>query len=215
MKLAIVGAGLYAEALIAYLGEHSHLAPKVVLDDDETLHDSRVHDVPVIGATDRLPAIREFGIEAVLVAIGSNASRLRLNRRARQLGFRTPGFIHPFSSVSSSSPLDNGVIVLDGAVVQPFVTIGESVIIGSNATVAHHSVLKEGVLLAAGVTVGASITLEAMTTVGVGASVMTGVRNVGAGATIGAGAVVIRDVSANTTVVGVPARLPHVKTETA
>jgi sugar O-acyltransferase (sialic acid O-acetyltransferase NeuD family) len=206
MRTVILGGGTYAEAIIAYLLEHSSLFPEVVLDDDPSRYGTSVCGLPVSGPIVDLSELARQDFQAVVVAIGSNEHRLRLNRWARDLGLITPGFIHPAASVSSSCTLGPGVIVLDGAVVQPYVSLGDSVIVSSNVTIAHHTVLGAAVFLAAGATVGAGINVGCMTSVGVGACVMTGVKSVGERCIIGAGAAVIRDAASGARIVGVPGR---------
>jgi len=206
MKTVVLGGGTYGEAILAYLLEHSNLSPEVVLDDDPLLLGTRIGDVPISGFIGELAKLARQDFQAVVVAIGSNQHRLRLNRWARELGLFTPGFIHPAASVSNSCTLGPGVIVLDGAAVQPYVSLGDSVVVSSNVSIGHHTVLGAAAFLAAGSTVGAGISIGSMTSVGVGACVMTGVKKVGERCIIGAGAAVIRDAADDTRIVGVPGR---------
>lgn len=206
MPTAVIGAGTYGEAMLGFLLEHGPLIPKLLLDDDVRLQGQRLLGIEVGGTSADLSSLRDRGIEAVLVAIGTNSHRVDLNRRARQAGLLTPGFIHPHSSVADSAVLGEGILILDMAVVQPLVHVGDSAVISSGVTIAHHSRLESGVFVAAGATIGASIVIEEQTTVGVAGTVMTGVRRIGRESTIGAGAVVTKDVPAGATMVGNPAR---------
>ena len=65
--------------------------------------------------------------------------------------------------------------------------------------------IEDGTHVCPGVHLGGNVVCEARAYVGIGASVVQGVR-IGERAVVGAGAVVIRDVAADTTVVGCPAR---------
>jgi len=116
-----------------------------------------------------------------------------------------PALVHPSAHVGRDVDLAEGVLVAAGTIITTAVQVdahaaltvacrvGHDVRIGTCTTVMPGAVLSGGVRLGAGVFVGA------------GAIVREGVT-VGDGATIGAGAVVLGDVAADTTVVGVPAR---------
>lgn len=82
---------------------------------------------------------------------------------------------------------------------------GEGCIVNTGATVDHDCVLGDFVHVAPGVNLAGTVTVGDNVMIGIGASVVPGITIV-AGATVGAGAVVIRDVPAGATVVGVPAR---------
>ena len=79
------------------------------------------------------------------------------------------------------------------------------VIVNHGATVDHECVLADGVHVAPGATLCGCVTVDAHAMVGAGAVVLPRIR-IGARAIVGAGAVVTRDVPADCTVVGSPAK---------
>jgi serine O-acetyltransferase len=99
------------------------------------------------------------------------------------------------------------------------VSIGDPVVIAPGVYVIHGQIvidglvdIAEGVVIAPFVTIGLragdvrGATIERDVSIGTGAKVIGPVR-IGAGATVGANAVVVDDVPAGATVVGVPARV--------
>ena len=91
-----------------------------------------------------------------------------------------------------------------------FIDHGMGVVIGETAVVGHHCLLYQGVTLGGtGKAHGKRHpTLAENVVVGAGAKVL-GAINVGTNTRIGAGSVVLRDVEANSTVVGIPGRVIH------
>lgn len=104
---------------------------------------------------------------------------------------------------------------LTGIEIHPGATIGERVFIdhGMGVVIGETAIVGDDCTLYQGVTLGGTgkergkrhPTLEANVTVGVGAKILGDVV-IGEGARIGGGAVVLRDIPAHTTAVGIPAR---------
>ncbi|HVA38257.1 MAG TPA: serine O-acetyltransferase [Candidatus Dormibacteraeota bacterium] len=103
-----------------------------------------------------------------------------------------------------------GIEIHPGATIGPgfFIDHGMGVVIGETTEIGRDVTLYQGVTLG-----GTSLqhgkrhpTLEDGVTVGVGASVL-GAITVGANAKVGGGSVVVKDVPANSTVVGIPGRV--------
>jgi len=145
------------------------------------------------------------GHDALVVAIGKNRIR---QRHFDELAAAEAQFAiarHPATVIAPDAPIGAGVMLCAGAIVNTQATIGANTIINTAASVDHHCRVGDHVHIAPGARLGGEVTIETGALVGIGAVVLPGVR-VGAWAIIGAGAVVIDDVPAGATVIGVPAR---------
>jgi sugar O-acyltransferase (sialic acid O-acetyltransferase NeuD family) len=139
-----------------------------------------------------------------VAAFGINATRHRIVQAwSERVVWQT--VVHPRACVHPSVPLGEGTVVFAGAVVQPGAVIGRHTIVNTAATVDHHSVVGDFVHLAPGVHLAGDVRVADGSFFGVGACAIPGTR-IGEWTVVGAGAVVVRDVPARTTVVGVPAR---------
>ena len=114
--------------------------------------------------------------------------------------------------LSQVARLLTGVEIHPGAVIGHgvFIDHGMGVVIGETSVIGHNCLLYQGVTLGGtGKQVGKRHpTLRDNVVVGAGAKVL-GAITVGSNTRIGAGSVVLRDVDADSTVVGVPGRVVH------
>ena len=207
MKSVIIGAGTYGEVYLAYLRE---AGTDVVgfLDDAEEMQGKLVRGVPVLGKTDALETLSAVcGARAVYCPLGKNRLRVQFLKKARELGYETPCYVHPSVIVSPGVKIGNGVYVLLGTTIMPHTEIRDFTMISMGVRLAHHAVLSEGAFLSTGVNFGASIAAEKFAYVGISATIMTGLKRLGEDCLVGAGAVVIRDVPAGAVVAGVPAKI--------
>ncbi|NTY01067.1 NeuD/PglB/VioB family sugar acetyltransferase [Deinococcus sp. JMULE3] len=196
-ELHVIGAGGHAKVLVAL----ARAAGERVVGVWDDRGEGEVLGAAVLGRVEDLPD--RVGVRAV-VAVGSNAARLRLAGLFRNVSWAA--LVHPAAWVAPGARLGPGCVVMAGAVVQPDACLGAQVIVNTLAGVDHDGLLEDGVHVAPGTRLAGNVTLREGAFLGVGAACVPGVT-VGAWATVGAGAVVTRDVPPGVTVVGVPARL--------
>jgi acetyltransferase EpsM len=172
-------------------------------------------------ATGPLQAVPHLGDDATYAAALRRATGL--DRPSLVLGFRgtaeardraTDAYgsdatwatvVHARAWVSPSATLEPGVVVLAGAIVSTGATIGRHGIVNTNTVVEHDVVVGPGTHVAPGAVIGGGTRIGRDVTIGLGASIRDHVT-IGDGAVVGMGAVVVDDVAAEATVVGVPAR---------
>lgn len=175
-------------------------------DDAPTLWGGNLLGVPVAGGRERLLEwCRKHSIEAGIVAIGDNATRLAVARALQVQGLHMVTVVHPGAIVAESARIGQGSVVMAGAVVNPDCDIGEHCIINTGACVDHDCLVGDAVHIAPGCRLCGGVRVGAGTLVGAGATMIPGI-SIGEHAVIGAGSTVIHDVPAHAKVVGCPAR---------
>ena len=203
-SLLLLGAGGLAREVIASVGSAGSHRIVGVLDDDHSLHGSRLDGVPVIGHISQAP-LRD---EQLLVCIESGPSRERVVRRMITAGVESERFatcVDPAVRVPSGCMVGPGSILLPGGVLTASVTIGShvvampSVVFARDDVVADFATLNTGALLGDGVHIGRGAELGM-------ASAVRRRLMVGAYATLGMGGVLMEDLPSYETWAGVPAR---------
>jgi sugar O-acyltransferase (sialic acid O-acetyltransferase NeuD family) len=142
---------------------------------------------------------------AWIVAIGENGARCRIIEALEEEDRSAATVVHPTAFISPSARLGPWCVVGPGAVLHSHAVVERGAILNSNCVVEHHAAVRAFAHVAPGAVLGGGAAVGREALVGLGARVLPN-RAVGDGATVGAGAVVIDDVPAGTTVVGVPAR---------
>ncbi len=203
-QMVIAGAGGHARVLIEAVQSMGRWIVAALTDPEVT---GEVLGVPVVGTDEVLAELRERGMTAALVGVGSThrpTRRVELYERLQAIGFVLPTVCHSSAQVSATAMLGDGTAVLAGAIINTQAVIGRNVIVNTGAIVEHGCQVGDHVHIAPRAVLGGGAVVAPEVHVGIGAVVLEG-RQIGRGSVIGAGAVVLDDVPPNTLCVGVPA----------
>ena len=118
--------------------------------------------------------------------------------------------IHPDSFISKRAKIEEGTVIMEGAVVNVDCTIGKHCIINTSASIDHDCMLGDFVHISPNATLSGDVRVGEGTHIGSGATSIQGIR-IGKWCTIGAGAVIIKDIPDYSTAVGNPAKIIKVK----
>ena len=161
-----------------------------------------INDKPVLGYYDWLEQNKDQ-VRAIC-GVGAPATRLRLIRQAEQMGVQFFSVIHPRAILTRWVKLGTGSIITAGCILTNNITIGEHVHLNLDCTVGHDVVIEDCVTVSPGVHISGNVRLKEGSFIGTGANLIEG-KTIGRWAVVGAGSVVVKDVPANSTAVGIPA----------
>ena len=202
--LLLAASGLAREAM-AMVRDGDEYDVVGILDDDASLRTTEVDGAHVLGPFELVHAYRHA---QVALCIASGPARELAVARLAGLGFdanRYATLIHPSTAIPEGCIVGRGSILFANVVMTADVFLGEHVVAMPGVTLAHDDVVEDFATLAAGACLGGSVRVGRGACVGMNACVRE--RSlVGAYAMVGMGAVVLRDVPARQTWVGVPAR---------
>ncbi len=163
-----------------------------------------VNGKPILGDFDWLEA--HYGQVEVSCSVGAPQHRIRLIRRAKEIGCKFINAVHPSAIMTRWITLGEGVVVTAGCILTNNILIGNHVHINLSCTIGHDVVIKDFVTLSPGVHISGNIVIGEGSYIGTGANSIEKL-SIGDWSVIGAGSTIVRDVPPNTTVVGVPGKI--------
>lgn len=200
--LAILGASGHGKVL-ADIAELTGWE-KIVFFDDAWPQKINNGSWTIIGNTQALlNSVNNY--RGVIVAIGNNKIRQRKLQQLNSVGANLITLIHPSATVSRYTQIGPGSVVVAGAVLNPDCIIGAGAIINTCSSVGHDCTLGIAVHICPGARLAGGTDVGDRAWVGVGSSVRQLIK-IGADSIIGAGSAVVKDVRANSIVMGVPAK---------
>ena len=219
-ELVIVGAGGYgsvaasvADDINALASKHDQEAPWDVLGyaDSDAAKRGRPHaGRPVLGT------IEEMGHDFhgrdlwFFCAIGDNDARAKIVRLAEGLGWKAATLVHPSAILASTVEIGAGSYIGPASVISVDTKIGAHVIIDMHVSIGHDAILKDFCAVFPGARISGRCCLGEHALVGSNATLLPGTR-VGERAVVGASSLAHGLVEPDTTILGVPARVIHLR----
>lgn len=139
------------------------------------------------------------------VSIGNTQARQHIQEKIKETGGSIATLIHPASVIGKDVKIGIGSVVMAGAVINPGTTIGEGCIVNTSSSIDHDCIIEAYSHIAVGSHICGSVHVGSNTWVGAGATVSNNV-SICSDCIIGAGALVLYDIAATGTYIGVPAK---------
>jgi sugar O-acyltransferase (sialic acid O-acetyltransferase NeuD family) len=205
-KLLIVGAGGFGRELYAWAGQHPDCGRLWTLagflDDNPDALAKFGRFAPVMPVAGHRPS----SDHVYLAGLGMPPLKEKLVAPLVAAGAEFLTFVHPQALLGARVKLGKGVVVCPGAILSADIDVGDFAMVNLNCTIGHDASLGPWTSLSAQCDITGHVRVADRVFMGSRASIIPG-KTVGSRAVVGAGAVVVRDVPANVTVVGIPARV--------
>lgn len=199
-KLLIIGAGGHGK-VVADIALSLGKWKSIAFLDDKNINNSL--GIEVIGkSTDAFRYINDWEI---IVAIGSNKIRERIQNKLIAMGANLPILIHPSAVIGKNVEIGEGTVVMANSVINCCTKIGNGCIINTGATVDHDNLIEDYVHISPGVHLAGNVKVGKGSWIGIGSIIINNISII-SDCTIGAGAVVVKNIIETGTYVGVPAR---------
>lgn len=171
------------------------------VDDDEAIQGTEINGYQVLGNIDWLKKQELFVVNAIGDPIIKKKVMNRLNGSKNQY----PVLIHPSVIYSESVNYGEGSIICAGNIITVNIEIGKHVIINLDCTIGHDANIGDYSTVLPSVNVSGFAKIGECVSVGTASAIIQGV-SIGKNTVVGAGGIVVKDLPANCTAVGSPAK---------
>lgn len=202
-KIFVYGASGHAKVVIDIIEKQGLYDIAFLIDDDISLKGQAIYSYTVLGGK---PDLLISGIKRGIVAIGNNRARSAVASWLTENGFVLISALHPAAQLARGVIVENGTIVMAGAVINSDAHIGRNVIVNTRASIDHDCIIGDGVHIAPGATLCGAVSVGPGSFVCAGSTIIPNL-NIGSNVVIGAGATVISDIPDCVMVVGSPAKV--------
>lgn len=183
------------------------LEQRVILGYTALHPDKNQYGLPYIGNDEMVTQYSPSTVELVN-GLGSTSNtylRKKLFNSFKKMNYRFTSIIHPETIISPSVHLGEGVQIMAGSVIQPFVKIDDNTIINTSVTVDHDCRISKHCHLAPGTILSGNVKVGDETHIGTGTTIIHNIV-IGENVLVGAGSLVIRDLLDNKIYYGSPAK---------
>lgn len=205
--MIIIGAGGFAKELLDVCAANEQLDRLHFYDDVNKDLPGKLYDrFPILRTEAELKAFFEHRSKYFVLGLGNPQLRDKITTEMEAKGGVLYSVISQNTLIGQFDvEISKGATILPNAIIANGVRIGKGALIYHNAQVTHDCILGDFVELSPGATLLGGCKIGNKVHIGANATVLPGVM-IGDNVVVGAGAVVTKDIEANTTVAGIPAK---------
>lgn len=205
-KIAIVGTGGFAREVLTLINDINSAKPQYEIigfvDADKSL---MIHDLPVIGDDNEVNQSKEP--ISLVIAVGDPKMKAKVREKYNNPLISFPTLVHPSVLIGDKKSIEigEGSIICAGCILTTDIQIKDFVTLNLMCTVGHDTIIGCYSSFMPSVNISGEVIIKDRVYVGTGAKIINQLE-IGEKTIVGAGAVVSKNLPANCTAVGVPAK---------
>ncbi|MBI4929397.1 MAG: acetyltransferase [Bacteroidetes bacterium] len=210
-KLILFGASNFGDEIVQLFrdinkaGKDTQWDIAGFLDDNPDMKGKIRNGVPVLGGKDWLKDNHKSDYNYVC-CIGSPKAKSKVVQHLKSFNVKFATGVHPSVIMSETTTIGEGTVVTAGNIFTTNINILDHVIFNLACTLGHYSVVHDYCTINPGVNISGDVILEEGVLIGTNATILEKIT-IGKYSIIGAGAVVNKNIPANVTAVGIPAKV--------
>lgn len=193
-EVVIFGIGSQASLVHYYLSHDSEYTVVAFSVDQSYIKESTLHGLPVV-PFEEIESVYPPDQYDMFIAIGySNLNQARQAKyvEAKAKGYSLISYICSKATTWPNLQIGDNCLILENAIIQPFVTIGNNVTVWSGAYITHHSTVEDHCYLSSQSMICGFVHVGAYCFVGANATIKHGLT-IGESCLIGAGTLLLQD----------------------
>lgn len=178
-NIICLGAGGHAASILSVFKRQYRNGKAIILDPDPALKGKHILGFEVVGSDDLVNDYISQGYSHFVIGVGMikpSPIRSDLFHKMIKLGLKPLSLIDPTACIVDNVEIQDGSVVLMGAIINTDVKIGRNVIVNSGAIIEHHSVIHDHVHVAPGVILCGDVEIGNHSFIGAGSVIIQGSR---------------------------------------
>jgi len=205
MKIVIIGQGGHSKVIHDIISSTKDYEFIGYLDD--IYSDFSITDKGLRGPISTAYKAIEYNMKInFVIGIGDNKTRKKIFEYLELPLELFATLIHPSAIISPTVKIGNGTVIMANTVINSDTCIGHHAIINSGSIIEHDNEIGDFVHVSPNATLTGNVKIDNLVHIGASTTIIPGVH-VGEFSIIGAGATVTKNIPANCTAVGIPAKI--------